>query len=261
MALTKTTPKFEDADTTVVEADAPAPAPAAETSAAVPTEAAVIEADGAVVAASEYKAPAVVVQNNSAMALALRKPTGLDSAQGVIGIEELETMGIGTFPRITVDQSGFSIDKTKFAGSWIRVELLSWNYVTLVTTAEKDDKEADKLIRSSYDGVHIAGTKDLVTDYLANLRKDYPDATTKKYVEIYAMLLDSDKLGPTGDSAGIHQLSVSPQSIKKWQNFLLTSRVHAFRGKEPNTTFDIASQRVVNGNNIYGVMVFGQKSA
>lgn len=202
---------------------------------------------------------AVAVANQSAMALALRKSTGLDDAQFVIDAKQLEQMGVGTFPRVTVDQGGFSRDKTDFLGSWIKIRLLSWNPVTLVTAGEKDDKDADKLIRSSYDGVNIAAEGCTVNEYLAKLRENYENASIKGYVEIYAELLTFDKDKAPTDEPPMVQISVSPQSVKQWQRFLLESRMRAARGVPPQMEFCIGSKRVTQGSNTYGVMEFGFK--
>lgn len=230
----------------------------------VATETAAVEASAPAAAATETAAPAAAVAVRppaGALANALRRATALDASEGVIELTTLETMGIGAFPRITVDQGGFSENKTKFLGSGIKIEVLSWNYVTLITTGEKDDKEADKLIRSSYDHVNIPGEGKTVDAYMAELREQgYDKTASKKYVEIYANLLWSEKGGAVApEDVKMVQLSVSPQSVKQWQRHLLESKMRAARGLEITAEVSIAAERVVNGSNTYGVMQFGAK--
>jgi len=220
-------------------------------------------AEALVAVAKPAASTAVVVASNNALAQALRKGTSLDESQGVIDIQTLETMGIGAFPRVTVDQGGFSENKTKFLGAWIDIELMSWNFVTLITTGEKDNKEADKLIRSSYDHVNLPNGEGTVADYVTALKEDGYDGTnTKKYIEIYGSLRGSDKGGAiTDDDIKIVQISVSPQSVKQFQRFLLESKMKAFQKKDVTNKFRIGSERVTQGSNTYGVMNFGIKVA
>lgn len=214
------------------------------------------------VASAPRNIPAVVPSTN-ALANALRKGTALDESQNVIGIEMLETMSIGAFPRITVDQGGFSRNKTEFIGMGIKIELLSWNYVTLITTGEQNDKDADKMIRSSYDHVNIPGEATTVDDYIAKLKEDGYDKTqSKKYVEIYANLLWSEKGGAVApEDQCMVQLSVSPQSVSQWQRYLLESRMKQAKGIQISNVISIASERKTLNSNIFGIMLFGAKVA
>lgn len=223
------------------------------------------EGDTATVEKTEAAAPAapaapaatgtaVAVQNTSGLALALRKPTSLDDAQNVIGIDALETMGIGTFPRITA-KGGFKRDKTEGLGQWVKFELVSWNYVTLVSAGD-NDSEANKLVKSSYDHVNIPGEAMTVDAYVQKLKDDgYEKAKAKKYVEVYAMLLATDKKGEL-DEPQMVQLSLSPQSVKQWQRFLLESRIGAYKQKSIGNVILAETESKVNGANDYDVMVF-----
>src|SRR6185369_7867291 len=121
---------MEDSNTATEQVSAPASAPAPAPAAAAPAPSASRE---------------VATQATGAVALALgKKDTALDKLEGQIDLPTLESLGFGAFPRITVDQGGFSENKTKFLGGTIEVEVMSWNRVTLITTGEKDNKEADK---------------------------------------------------------------------------------------------------------------------
>lgn len=242
----QTASPFETEDESVAVAEQPREQPA-------PVAAAKETSTAVAVAATSAGA-------SSALALAIRKGTDLDGCQGVFPQETLETMGIGAFPRVTVDQGGFSRNKTDFLGAWIDFELISWNLVTLVTCNVQNDKEADKLIRSSYDHKTIPGTNQTVDEYVAELKEmGYKDAGTKKYAELYGMLHGTDKKGAFGDEAGMVQLSASPQSLQQWQRFLLESRINVAKGKVVGTRFFIGSERRTIGSNTFGVMQFGKK--
>lgn len=244
MAL-RNNPKFEEeeagADTAVVDKpSAPdAAAPQAPKSTAVTT------------------APSAA---GAVMASALKKNTPLDDLQNIISPDMLESMGFGAFPRVTVDTGGFAMDKTKPLGRKIEIELMSWNFVTLVTANEKDNKEADKLIRSSYDGVNLVGGG-TVASYLEELKVEgYEKASTKKYIELYANLLWSAEGGevPVDDQRMV-QISLSPQSVNRWGPFLLDARIRASKGVTVSPRMVLGSERKTIGANTFGVVVFGEK--
>ena len=155
---------MEDGSTVEVETSSASAAAAQEAAAPAPTKPAGLP----------------VVKNTSATALALKKGTVLDELQNVIESEMLEGMGFGAFPRITVTPGMFNENKTKLLGSKIEIEILSWNFVTLVTAGTQNDKEADKLIRNSYDGINITDEGTTVEAYIAKLKAmDYDKAGSK----------------------------------------------------------------------------------
>ena len=92
--------------------------------------------------------------------------TAIKQLQNAIPTTELENLGIGVFPRITVGLDGFSRDKTKELGKKIAIEVLSWSYVWLVTAGEQNE-EANRLIRTSYDGKNLKGGEGSVTRTVA----------------------------------------------------------------------------------------------
>jgi hypothetical protein len=247
MALRNANAKFEDqeaggaavADAPAASAAAPAPAAQAPKTTAVAT------------------APTA---GGALMASALKRNTALDDLQNVIDGSMLETMGFGAFPRVTVDTGGFAMDKTKPLGRKIEVELMSWNFVTLITTGEKDNKEADKLIRSSYDGINVVGGG-TVEEYLKQLKVDgYDKASTKKYIELYANLLWTAELGEVApDDQRMVQISLSPQSVNRWGPFLLDARIRSSKGVAVSPRMVLGSERKTIGANTFGVVVFGDK--
>ena len=184
--------------------------------------------------------------------------TTMEGLKDAIGADQLETMGIGVFPRITVGLDGFSIDKTKDLGKTIDIEVLSWNYVWLVTTGEQNDTEANKLIRTSYDGVNLKGGEGTIVDYVAKLKGDeYDKASSKQYVEIYAFLRQSEELGVVPDDQQvIHQISVSPQSVGKWGAYNLETKVRKLKGIADSSLVTLTQEKKVIGPNKFGVIVF-----
>jgi hypothetical protein len=225
------------------------------------------EEGGAAVAeaAAPAAAPATTaleVKKEGAVTSALRRNTALDDLKGVIGPDMLESLGFGTFPRIVVSPNCFTDKSTgKILGDRIQVEVLSWNHVTLVTTGKKDDPTADKLIRSSYDGVNLTGGEGLVTEYIAKLKDDgYDKATAKVYTEIYCNLLWTSKGGfiPAEDQK-ITQISVPPTSSGPWGAFLLMQRMQASRGREVSSIVTVEAGSRTNGSNTFGVMEYNTK--
>jgi hypothetical protein len=187
--------------------------------------------------------------------------TVIEGLRNVISGADLESMGIGVFPRITVGLDGFSFDKTNDLGNIIRIEVLSWNYVWLVTTGEQNDTEANKLIRTSYDGVNLKGGEGLISDYVAKLRADeYDKAGSKQYVEIYANLLWSEERGEvTEDLQKIHQISVSPQSVGKWGAFNLETKMRKMKGILDSHVLTLTGKKKSLGANKFGVIEFSVK--
>jgi hypothetical protein len=204
----------------------------------------------------------LVAASSQALASPLKSvQTTLEGLKDVIGGSDLEAMGIGVFPRITVGLDGFSIDKSKDLGKQIKVEVLSWNYVWLVTTGEQNDSEANKLIRTSYDGVNLKNGEGLVTDYVAHLKsEEYDKATCKQYVEIYANLLSSEEKGDVDpENQAIHQISVSPQSVGKWAAYQLETKMRKLKGIADSNIVVLNAEKKILGPNKFGIINFAAK--
>lgn len=187
-----------------------------------------------------------------------------DALQDVLGIDMLESLGFGAFPRITVDTGGFNRDKTNFLGEQIEFDLQSWNFVWLVTTGEQNNKEADKLIRTSYDGENLLNGEGLLKDYIAQLKADgYLKAASKKYVEMYGMLTARTEKGKRIDIAPadrkLAQISISPQSVSRWAPFILESRMRKNMGVEDGPVLVLDSERKTLNSNTFGVVIFSAK--
>lgn len=271
MALTKTAAApapaaaFEPMDDDTAQVAQPHAAAANDApKVAAPAPAPVAAAPAPVAAKPAPAATAVAARPASAVVVPLNQlRTILDESKDQIPAEALESMGFGSVPRITAAPGAFQIDKVA-TGDKIEVELLSWNYLHLITTGVKDknNAEANRLIRNSYDGVNLTGNEGTVLDYIAKLKVEmgYPDAQSKIYVEIYGNLRWTSKNGEIAvEDQKMVQLSLSPQSVGRWQAYLLEKRMATKLGKEVSPILVIEAESKTNNGNTYGVMKFGAK--
>lgn len=257
-------------------AAAPATAPAAAQVTAPAFETEEPAANEATVSVIDTPAagPSVTAPLTSATSTALTKPTGtalgaslssntaLKGLQNAIGLQDLEALGFGVFPRITVGLDGFSIDKDKELGKKIKFEVLSWNYVWMVTTGEQNNDEANKLIRTSYNGVNIKGEGRTVEEYVKHLRdvEGYDKTSVKQYIEVYCNLVWSETKGEVApESQQIHQLSLSPQSVAQWGRYLLETGMRKVRGIEDTNIVFATQERKIIGANKFGVAHFSAR--
>ena len=184
--------------------------------------------------------------------------TAIKQLQNAIPTTELENLGIGVFPRITVGLDGFSRDKTKELGKKIAIEVLSWSYVWLVTTGEQNNDEANKLIRTSYDGKNLKGGEGAVDEYVKYLKSEgYDKATVKQYAEVYSNLVWTEAGGDVkADEQEIVQVSLSPQSVGQWGRFLLESGLRKAKGVEDSNIVTLTQEKRVIGSNKFGISTF-----
>lgn len=205
----------------------------------------------------------IPVPRASAVVNPLTQGSLLKSLKDVIGQSELEALGIGTFPRITVGLDGFSMDKTKELGKKIRFRVLSWNFLWLVTTGENtDNTEANKMIRTSYDGVNLKNGEGKVEDYVKKLRDvdGYDKTAVRQYAEVYANLLWTETKGDVpADEQGIVQISLSPQSVQKWQGYILDAAVRKARGLPETDEVTATQEKKMFGSNKFGVSIFSAR--
>lgn len=188
--------------------------------------------------------------------------TVLKQLQNAIPTTDLEALGFGVFPRVTVGLDGFSIDKTKELGKKIKIEVLSWSYVWIVTHGENNNAEADKLIRTSYDGVQLKGGEGSVADYIKYLKdsEGYEKAAVKQYAEVYANLLWTEAAGDVApEDLQIVQVSLSPQSVGQWGRYMLESGLRRARGIEDSNIVVLTQEKKVLGSNKFGVAHFSAR--
>lgn len=195
----------------------------------------------------------------------LDKNTMMRGLQNAIPTEELATMGIGVFPRITASLEGFMVDKNKRnLGNKIRVEVLSWNYITMVTTGEQNNPEANKLIQTSYDGKMLKnGTS--VEEYVKWLKGEgYNKAEAKQYSELYVNLLGFMQLqGDTfvkmevpAEEQAIYQVSLAPQSLGQWGRYMLEGSLRKARGISDDSVVTLVKESKTVGPNTFALATF-----
>ena len=200
--------------------------------------------------------PAPAIHQTTAVS-PLSAGTVIKQLQNAIPTTELENLGIGVFPRITVGLDGFSRDKTKELGKKIAIEVLSWSYVWLVTAGEQGD-EANKLIRTSYDGKELKGGEGSVADYVKWLKEEgYDKAQVKQYAELYANLIWSEVGGDVAsDEQEIVQVSLSPQTVGQWGRFMLESGLRRAKGVDDSNVVTLTQEKRVLNSNKFGIATF-----
>lgn len=180
--------------------------------------------------------------------------------KGAVPAEDMMQMQVGTFPRITTDTGGIVLDKVGELGKWMEFELVSWLPVTLIVSGEQNDPEANKAIRSSYDGANLDDKSMSVTQYITFLRdvKKYPKANAKGYIQMLVMLISTEKSPnpiPVEDRK-LFEVSLSPQSVSQWQKFMLEAGIRAARGGADDSLIRMSQVKRVGNGNTWGVMLF-----
>jgi len=205
----------------------------------------------------EAKVSAVTVRQANPLSMGLNVKTTLDQLRDVISAEMLESISYGAFPRITVSPGQFAVKGDgKLLGDEVDILIQSWNYVTLVTTGEQNDKEANKLIRTSYDGTTLAGSGQPVADYVRELKaQGYDKAEAKRYMEIYCNIIRTSKLGPVNDGK-LYQVSVPPSSTGPWGVFLLSQKMAQNAGRTISSTVRMKAGSKTGNGNTWGVIDF-----
>lgn len=236
-----------------VQAPAPA-APVFEAEAPVANEAPVVEPS---------TSTAVITAPTNRSVAPLSAKTVLRGLQDVISQVDLQSMGFGVFPRVTVGLDGFTVGKEKELGKKIQFEVISWNFVWIITPGEQNNSEANKEIRTSYDGVNLNGHgQGTIEAYVKHLKEvgGYDKAASKQYVEVYANLLWSEAKGDVApEDQQIHQISLSPQSVGQWQRYMLEAGMRKMKGIEDSNVVFATQERKVIGVNKFGVAVFSAR--
>lgn len=205
----------------------------------------------------------------------LDKNTMLRGLRDAIPTEELAPMGIGVFPRITASLGGFVVNKgEKKLGGRIRVEILSWNYIWMVVSGEQNNPEANKKIRSSYDGKMLRDGGPKVGDgsveaYLKYLKEveEYDKANVKQYIELYVNLIGYEEkqdrtivpVAVPADEQKIYQVSLSPQSVGQWGKYLLEGSLRKARGHNDDSLVTLVQVEKTNGANTFAFAEFEPK--
>jgi hypothetical protein len=186
----------------------------------------------------------------------------LEQMRDQIGLDIVESLGIGAFPRVTVGLDGFSIKDGADLGKKIKIEVDSWNYVWLVTTGENSSAETNKLIRTSYDGVNLKGGEGTIEAYLNKLKdvEGYKKASVRQYVEMYGDLLWSEEKGEVAvEDRKTVQVSLSPQSVVQMSAFFVDSRKRKRKGIEDGNVVFLTQEKKVLGATKFGLATFSTK--
>ena len=204
---------------------------------------------------------AIAKAQTSSIAVGSKFKAALAEYEGVISTQDLENLGIGTFPRITADLSGLVVDKTDEIGKVAKIELISWNYRYIVTPGV-DNAEANAAVRYSYDNVNILGSEMTVKDYLRQLKEvdGYGKASVKTYVELWGNLAFSAGAEIDPEDRQMVQVQLSPQSVNQFKRYQLELGVKSARGVSPasNVVVITANKKELNGKK-FGYMEFSSK--
>ena len=122
----------------------------------------------------------------------------------------------GELPRIKAGSGNLVDSDEKDLGRWIEIQMLSFNAVFVVGPGDK--KAPSELVRYSSDNETFNdGTGDTVAEHLADLRVNWPNASSKEYYEIVGALRASEK--PCEHIGGMVQIQMSPTSVTAFNGF------------------------------------------
>jgi hypothetical protein len=200
---------------------------------------------------------AVAPARSTAVGAARKLVGAFSEFENAIPLEDVAAMGVGAFPRITVDTGGFSEDN-KDLGKEIRLELMSWNNRYMIVPGTKDD-ETKKFVKISYDGETISDTGESVKDYLQHLKvvQEFKDANCKQYIDLWGSLVyASGEIIPEEDRK-IVQIQLSPQSVKQFKAFQVQVGFAQAKGVKKDSSVLVLKQerKDLNGDK-FGIVKF-----
>lgn len=217
-----TTPEFE-AEPEVTQATA------------TPREPVTIDQPKEDVAAAKVEATVAIAVAQTG---ALMKPAGnkfkpvLKELDGAIVPEQAEVL-----PRLKSGSGCIKdADGTNY-GTSIDLELLSYHKQYTISPGSDSD-EAKKLVRFSYDGIHISGSGEKVDEYVKRLKEveGYDKAARKEYLVLVGILEATEKKADGGLIGDLVQVSVSPQSAPSFHSYLMQQSVKVARGVADEAT-------------------------
>jgi len=179
--------------------------------------------------AMENAKPAMVpAAQNEGRALARmsgggRPAIALDDARDQMVVE------FGTLPRLKAEQGAVVDQDGEELGSWIEMEVYSFNSRFVVTPNDKD-APAD-LAKFSLDGEYLDDDSGLtVREYLAQLKEEgWDKASVREYYEVVGPLLAAD--GKTNFIDEVIQVQLSPSARKSFDAFRMQMTFKIARGK------------------------------
>lgn len=134
------------------------------------------------------------------------------------GLENGFVVEFGTLPRLLASNGCIMDGEDNSLGTWITGQVLSWNKRWTITPGSND--APDNLVAFSMDNeVLDDGSGVTVAQYLAELKKDWPNAASKEYLDVIFNLQEAEK--ESGHVGGMVQLQMSPTSRKDFDAFRL----------------------------------------
>lgn len=147
-----------------------------------------------------------------------------------------------TFPRLRVDAGCIATPEGKEAGEFVEIQVVSFSPTWTVTTGV-DGEEGKKHVRFSDDGktTNPAGDSDefagmALDEYKAHLiSQGFEKSSIKEYLVVYGLALDAEE----ADFAHMNEmvaLSLSPQSKKKFDSYMINRTIQAKMGRVVETS-------------------------
>lgn len=200
--------------------------------------------------------PVPAVEPTKSTAVLARAPGGqlktfLNGGGGVISpLKDLEgafqkagiEIDYSTFPRMRVDAGCIASPEGAEAGDFLELQVVSYSPSWTITTGV-DGEEGKKHVRFSDDGetINAAGDADefagfSLQDYKAHLISlGFEKSSVKEYCVIHGLALDAQE----ADFAHLNEmvsLSLSPQSKKKFDSYVINRSIQARMGRVQETS-------------------------
>ena len=182
--------------------------------------------------------PVAATQSKALTAVGNKFQTAFNSYRNSIDLETVAEVGQGNMPKLVADRGGFELEGKSY-GDHITIELVSFNE-RFVLTPGVDGEEAKKLLKYSYDGLTVADEPGLqVRDYIDYLKSEgYGKADAKKYIDLWALIVSSEKGGEIADEdRELVQVQLSPSSVREWNKMQLQASVKVSRTKRELSPF------------------------
>lgn len=127
-------------------------------------------------------------------------------------------------------------------GEWIDANVFSYSKRWMVTPIKDPRVKIDsaKYCKASFDGktVYDGLQKKQISidEYTDQISDKFPNGTkVEEYLDLVVMVFDAEKSGDKAKEEAVIQVSVSPTSIKEFDQYLLTCLIRVMQGKVPAT--------------------------
>ena len=166
-------------------------------------------------------------------------------------------------PRVKAEQGGLTMGETEL-GTWIHLELISFNHRWAIGTGE-EDKESKEKFKTTYDNQTISGGGGLtVADYVESLKAEgYSKAKVAPYMDLFGFITASEKQGDIPvDERQLVLVQASQTSLGAFKAFATTRGLLESRGLvAPIDVIEIHAEKRVSGTNKYTNMSFAAPKA